>query len=87
MRYLYIVLTSLLFLVAIMGIVASACFDPMDKYSIEVVLNKPGIGHDIDKLNSLENVVKLSDNTYLYRSHLSKDVVVIVSLQSVPRLP
>jgi len=54
---------------------------------MEVVLNKPGIGHDIDKLNSLENVVKLSDNTYLYRSHLSKDVVVIVSLQSVPRLP
>ena len=68
---------------AITGIVVSACFDPMDKYSIEVLLNKPGIEHDIVELTNLDNVVKLSDDAYLYRSHLSKDVVVIVSLQSL----
>jgi len=83
MRYLRIIILSLLFLVAITGIVVSACFDPMDKYSIEVLLNKPGIEHDMGKLANLDNVVKLSDDVYLYRSHLSKDVVVIVSLQSL----
>jgi len=76
-------IVAIVFVVAVVGIVVDACFDPMDKYSIEVVLNKPGIGHDIDRLDGLENVVKLSDNTYLYRSHLSKDVVVIVFLQSL----
>ena len=84
MRYLRTIILSLpLFLVAITGIVVSACFDPMDKYSIEVLLNKPGIKYNIVKLANLDNVVKLSDDIYLYRSHLSKDVVVIVSLQSL----
>lgn len=84
MRYLRIIILSLpLFLVAITGIVVSACFDPTDKYSIEVLLNKPGIKYNVVKLANLDNVVKLSDDVYLYRSHLSKDVVVIVSLQSL----
>ena len=83
MRYLYIVLSSLLLFIAIIGIEVKACFDPMDVHSIEVLLNKPGIEYDIDKLANLDNVVKLSDDIYLYRSHLSRDVVVIVSLQSL----
>ncbi len=77
----------------VMAIHVNACFDPTDRYSIEVVLNKPGVSYDfapLDKLASLGYVHKLVPRSssakvaYIYRSHVSHYVVVVVSLQPVP---
>ena len=61
-----------------------ACFDPTDKASIEVVLNKPGVTYDLSRLKKLENVIEAEPGRlYIYRSHVHKDVVVILSLQKL----
>jgi len=72
-----------------------ACFDPMDRYSIEVVLNKPGISYNLqplEKLASMGYVEKVTPGVhtswarvaYVYRSHVDEHVIVVVSLQPVP---
>ena len=77
------------FLIAALTAIASltvvqACFDPTDKASIEVVLNKPGITYDLSRLKKLENVIEVEPGRlYIYRSHVHKDVVVILSLQKL----
>ncbi len=72
---------------------AHACFDPMDRYSIEIVLNKPGVTYNLSALEKMVKqrlVTKIEPEfkgisvAYLYRSHVDKHIVMIVSLQSVP---
>ncbi len=74
-----------LVLVAVNSTLAEACFDPTDKGSIEVVLNKPSIVYDLSILDGMTGIVKVEylwgETAYLYRSHVDERVVVIVSLQ------
>ncbi|OYT47252.1 MAG: hypothetical protein B6U85_05730 [Desulfurococcales archaeon ex4484_42] len=85
---------ALLVLVAITAwssLIVAGCFDIKDVASIEVVLNKPGVAYDLSVLESNPKVVKVKyigfrggDYAYLYRSHIDRHLVVIVSLQEVP---
>lgn len=80
-----ILVVSILFLVTL-SLHSMACFDPWDRGSIEVVFNKPGASLDVEKLESLDNVlVKDSEmgKVYIYRSHFVKDLVVILRMQSL----
>ena len=69
-------------LVAVLAMVVTihsvyACFDPMDLFSGEVVLNKPGITYNLTVLDGIENVTKISDDLYVYRSHVGNFAVII----------
>ncbi len=60
----------------------------IDKYAVEVLLNKPGISYNISMLVSQKGVTKLSSYpwsriAYAYKSHYSDKLVVIVSEQSL----
>jgi len=59
-----------------------ACFNPADPYAVEVVLNKPGITYDLKPLEKMKNIVKKSENIYLYKSHYDDRLIVTISLQS-----
>ena len=75
---------SIALLVVMSFIIADACFDPTDRGSIEVVLNKPGIEYNVSILNDLRDVVKLEGRygiAYAYRSHYNTSILVIISLQ------
>lgn len=68
-------------------LVVEACFDPSDKYSVEVVLSKPGVVFNKSVLEELRGIVSLSDRRgdhgiYVYRSHVNpENLVVILSFQ------
>lgn len=84
-----IILALLIFAVTIISLIQPtlACFNPKDKGSIEVVLNKPGIHYDISLLKKTNNIVlvkySLEKEAFLYRSHVNPNVIVIVSQQSI----
>ncbi len=77
----------LLFLIFQGHVLVEACFDPSDKYSVEVVLSKPGIVFNKSVLEELRGVAGIPDerrgnNVYIYRSHVDpKDFLVIISFQ------
>jgi len=80
-------ITLILLLVILTSCIAvgvNACFDPTDEASIEVVINKPGATYDLSRLEDLRNVVVVEEGKlYIYRSHIHKDVVVVLSLQKM----
>ncbi len=62
------------------------CFDPFDWYSVEVVLNKPGIVYNLSILERIPNINVLntsgdmtSSRVYIYRSHFNNSFVVVVA--------
>jgi len=61
----------------------SACYNPLDQYSYEVVLNKPGVKFNIENL--IRVGYKRSDNVYIKQSVDSR-VNVIASLVSLDEL-
>ena len=68
--------------------VTHTCFDPTDRASIEVVLNKPDITSDLSKLRELRNVVEVEPGRLLiYRSHIHEGIVVVLSLQRLTTDP
>ncbi len=85
-RFLVCLTAVFLGLLVLQGAV-SCCFDPSDMASIEVVLNKPGVSYDLSPFKELSNVVVVNyswgGKAYLYRSHLSNEVVVLVSTQKL----
>ena len=85
----YVICIAALLFILVLNIPSnvSCCFDPSDLASIEVVFNKPGVTYNLSTLDKLPNVIKIEYAwgavAYLYRSHTSKDVVVVVSLQGL----
>ena len=71
--------------IAGLGIVSLACFDPSDRYSLEVVLNKPNITYNLSILASIPGVIVDNvEKTYIWRSHVApKDVIVVLTLQPI----
>ncbi len=59
----------------------------MERAAIEVVLNKPSIQYDWSSLKNLRNVIPVeytgTKEAYAYRSHYDKELIVIVSLQTI----
>ena len=56
----------------------SACFNPTDSFTVEVVFNKPGVTDNIEQLQQAENV-RIDDGTIVYLSHYNDDVAVVIS--------
>ncbi len=66
------------------GGIAHACIGgPSDQAAIEVVLNKPSITYDLSKIKDFDGIVRIDEETYVYRSHLSADIKIILTLQKV----
>jgi len=77
-------LTALMLILAMCAVHVAACVGgPSDAVAVEVVLNKPGITYNFSLLKSLKGVTVINEDTVAYRSHLSKEIIVIVSLQKV----
>ena len=62
-----------------------ACVSPEDPYSVEVLLNKPGLSYDLSMLKSAENVVDVnpeligvSGEVVVYKSHYHNDLAAIM---------
>ncbi len=72
-----------------LSVAGLACFDPSDRYSLEVVLNKPGIKYNLDILDRVPGVIAdRVGKTYVWRSHVApEDVIVVLSLQPVSFKP
>ncbi|HJH25441.1 MAG TPA: hypothetical protein C5S37_01430 [Methanophagales archaeon] len=75
--------------VAIAG-TSHACVSPEDPYSVEVLLNKPGLSYDLSMLKSAENVVDVnpeligvSGEVVVYKSHYHDDLAAIVYESSI----
>ncbi len=72
---------ALLVLLALVlgGAGARACFDPMDWYSGEVLLNKPGVTYNFSVFERLPEVVHVPGygDVYVYRSHFGNAVVIV----------
>ena len=67
-----------------------ACVSPEDPYSVEVLLNKPGLSYDLSMLKSAENVVDVnpeligvSGEVVVYKSHYHEDLAAIVYESSI----
>ena len=69
----------------IVSVTATACFDPSDNYSLEVVLSKPGVKYDLGLLDNVRGVVEIGEgHAYVWRSHVyPSEIIVIVSLQQL----
>ncbi|GEM_PF-6663184 len=77
-------LTALMLILAMCAVHVDACVGgPSDAVAVEVVLNKPGITYNFSLLRSLKGVTVVNEDTVAYRSHLSKEIAVTVSLQRV----
>lgn len=61
-----------------------ACFNPLELFAVEVLLNKPGITYSLDLLRRAENVTVTPDQI-VYRAHFNPDVVVILSAEEEMR--
>ena len=62
-----------------------ACVSPEDPYSVEVLLNKPGLSYDLSMLKRAENVVDVnpeligvSGEVVVYKSHYHDDLAAIM---------
>ena len=67
-----------------------ACVSPEDPYSVEVLLNKPGLSYDLSTLKSAENVVDVnpeligvSGEVVVYKSHYHEDLAAIMYESSI----
>ena len=67
-----------------------ACVSPEDPYSVEVLLNKPGLSYDLSMLKSAENVVDVnpeligvSGEVVVYKSHYHEDLAAILYESSI----
>ncbi|NQE04747.1 hypothetical protein C5S32_02645 [ANME-1 cluster archaeon GoMg1] len=67
-----------------------ACVIPEDPYSVEVLLNKPGLSYDLSTLKSAKNVVDanpeligVSGEVVVYKSHYHEDLAAIVYESSI----
>ncbi len=67
-----------------------ACVSPEDPYSVEVLLNKPGLSYDLSMLKSAENVVDVnpeligvSGEVVVYKSHYHEDLAAIMYESSI----
>lgn len=63
---------------------------PRDRYSVEVLLNKPGLSYDLSTLKRAENVVDVnpeligvSGEVVVYKSHYHEDLAVILYESSI----
>ena len=81
-------------LLAIVAVVIAgtshACVSPEDPYSVEVLLNKPGLSYDLSMLKSAENVVDVnpeligvSGEVVVYKSHYHDDLAAILYESSI----
>ncbi len=74
----------MVFLLLILSIPVSGCFNPTDRYSVEVMLNKPGVTYDLSLLEGSSGVLKLKispsgfGKALAYVSHGDKDVAVVL---------
>ncbi len=82
-KHLAYVLSAAIVVIVSISMSAWGCYDPSNAASIEVVLNRPGISHDLAVLGSLENVARVGEDVYVYRSHANSSIVVIVGLQPI----
>jgi len=57
---------------------SSACFDPLDHFATEVVLNKPNISYNLKPIEDAHNVI-IEDGVIIYRSHFDKRIAVMLS--------
>ena len=76
-------------IVAIAG-TSNACVSPEDRYSVEVLLNKPGLSYDLSILKNAENVVDVnpeligvSGEVVVYKSHYHEDLAAILYESSI----
>ena len=67
-----------------------ACVSAEDPYSVEVLLNKPGLSYDLSMLKSAENVVDVnpeligvSGEVVVYKSHYHEDLAAIMYESSI----
>nr|QNO53545.1 hypothetical protein LGBLGJPO_00009 [Methanosarcinales archaeon ANME-1 ERB6] len=67
-----------------------ACVSAEDPYSVEVLLNKPGLSYDLSMLKSAENVVNVnpeligvSGEVVVYKSHYHDDLAAILYESSI----
>lgn len=83
-----ILLLSMLILVSIVSVSSVwACFDPSDIFSGEVLLNKPGISYNFSLLARITGIVRVSDNVYIYRSHIGNAIVIIYIEECINGVP
>jgi hypothetical protein len=54
-----------------------SCFDPLDHFAVEVVLNKPNISYNLTPIEKANNVI-IEDGIIIYRSHFNKQVAVML---------
>lgn len=54
-----------------------ALYNVMDRYAVEVLLNKPGMAHNLDFMNHADNVT-IQKNVVTYRSNFDNRVAVIL---------
>lgn len=74
----------------VMAGTSHACVSPEDPYSVEVLLNKPGLSYDLSMLKSAENVVDVnpeligvSGEVVVYKSHYHGGLAAIVYESSI----
>ncbi len=83
MRSLLLLLCSLILLL-LPFLSVLACFNPTDRYSVEVMLNKPDVTFDLSLLEKSSEVLKLKispsgfGEALAYVSHGNKDVAVVL---------
>lgn len=56
---------------------AFPCFSPTDMFAAEVILNKPGISYDLERVWLASNV-SFENGAFIYRSHFDKRVAAIL---------
>jgi len=61
---------------------ALACFNPTDSFATEVLLNKPGISHDLSEISQSQDITKVTSDI-IYRSHLDPEIAVVLSHSSL----
>lgn len=62
-------------------VISAECINSADDYAVEVVLNKPGIGYDLTKLDNAKNIL-ISNNQYILRSDYSSSLATILEKSS-----
>ncbi len=88
MRSLGLALATALALVLILSSTnIEACFDPTDAFSGEVLLNKPGVSYNWSILGNIPYVAKVSNITYVYRSHVGNAIVILYLDETLDGIP
>lgn len=76
-------LLSLILIITLLSLplISAQCINSADDYAVEVVLNKPGIGYDLAKLDNAKNVL-ISNNQYILKSDYSSSLAAILEKSS-----